>query len=165
MRNFIMDVPRCIILLAIASLSQQIMSDESMAIIGDDLDGPNVCKRIEPYNVTVVTTEMVPYQEIKNVWCASIPPRCRKVEIKLRQKNNTEVLHKTRPVKECCEGFKENEQKNRCVPHCSRPCVHGHCAAPDQCNCESSYGGPSCNFSKFPLALHCYATNSSCFIL
>ena len=46
----------------------QILADDPLSIIGDELEGANVCKRIDRYNVTVVVTETVPYQERKTVW-------------------------------------------------------------------------------------------------
>lgn len=129
------------------------VADDAMTIVGDELEGPNVCKRIDHYNVTVVVTEMLPYQESKMVWCAQFPPRCRKTELKLKQVNKTEVLEKMRAVRECCEGYTENNFRNGCVPHCPKPCIHGHCALPGQCKCESGFGGQSCNISKFHLTL------------
>lgn len=132
----------------IACLSHTILADEPATIVGDELEGPNVCKRIDNYNVTVVVTDMVPYQESKTVWCAQIPPRCRKTEIKLRQVEKTQVLEKMRAVRECCEGYIENSSRNRCIPNCPQDCVHGYCAAPNQCKCEPGYGGPSCDISK-----------------
>ena len=46
----------------------QILADDSLSIIGDELEGANVCKRSDRYNVTVTVTEMVPYQERRTVW-------------------------------------------------------------------------------------------------
>lgn len=135
--------------LLVALTHQPTQADDQISIIGDALEGPNVCKRIDHYNVTVVVTEMVPYQESKMVWCAQIPPRCRKTEIKMRQINKTEVLEKERPIRECCEGYIENDQRNQCVPHCHKPCIHGHCASPGHCKCESGFGGPSCDIREF----------------
>lgn len=31
---------------------------------------------------------------------------------------------------------------------CSEQCLHGLCVAPDQCKCETGYGGPNCGKSK-----------------
>lgn len=38
-------------------------ADETINIPGDELDGPNICKRVEDYVVEVVVSEMQPYQE------------------------------------------------------------------------------------------------------
>lgn len=124
-------------------------ANDNLGILGDELEGPNICKRIDKYNVTVVVTEMVPFQEKKKVWCAQIPPRCTKTEIVLRQVNKTEMLEKERAIRECCEGYVENSQRNKCIPHCTKPCINGKCAAPNQCKCESGFGGPSCDISEF----------------
>lgn len=134
--------------LLLLALTHRTLADEVVAIIGDDLEGPNVCKRIDHYNVTVLVAALVPYEETKNVWCAQPPFRCRKTEVKMRQVEKTEVLEKTRAIRECCEGFIENPAKNKCIPHCKKTCVNGYCAAPDQCKCESGYGGPVCDISK-----------------
>lgn len=56
-------------LFLIMSLMYLISADDSLAIIGSELTGPNVCKRIENYNLSVIVSEMVPYQETKTVWC------------------------------------------------------------------------------------------------
>lgn len=131
------------------ALTSRVFAEETVQIIGDDLEGPNVCKRIDHYNVTVVVTDTVPYQEVKSVWCAQPPFRCRKTEMKLRQVEKNEVHEKTRAIRECCEGYTENPARNKCIPKCDKPCVYGHCAAPNQCKCESGYGGPSCDISEF----------------
>lgn len=137
-----------LVLLLTAALTHQALADQPLMLVGDELEGPNVCKRIDHYNVTLLVTDMVPFQVTKNVWCAQIPPRCRKTEIQLRQVNKTEVVQKTRAIRECCDGYTENEARNKCVPHCPKPCVNGYCAAPGQCKCESGYGGPSCDISE-----------------
>lgn len=147
--HFIMRKWKIAAILLLTALSHHATADDPMSIVGDELEGPNVCKHIENYNVTVVVTEMTPYQETKMVWCAQIPPRCRKTEIKLRQVNKTEVLEKMRAVRACCVGYIENNQRNGCVPHCQKPCINGVCASPGQCKCESGFGGPSCDISKF----------------
>jgi hypothetical protein len=46
-----------------------ISTNDSLAIIGSELTGPNVCKRIEIFNLSVIVSEVVPYQEIRTVWC------------------------------------------------------------------------------------------------
>jgi len=132
--------------------SSQLSHAETKAFIpGDELEGPNVCKRIISHNVTVVVSEMVPYQESKMEWCAAFPPRCRKTVIRLKAVNKTEVLEKTQAIRECCDGYKENEQKNRCIPNCQKPCGDfGTCISPNNCKCDSGYGGPSCDISCPP---------------
>lgn len=117
--------------------------------IGDELSGPNVCKRLEDYTVEVVVTEKKPYQERKTVWCANIPPRCTKYEIRFKVVNKTQVIKKERLVRECCAGYGKNIAGNKCVPICSQGCKHGECVAPEQCQCELGYGGPACDVGGF----------------
>ena len=135
----------CLFVVASSQLSH---AETKVFIPGDELEGPNVCKRIITHNVTVVVTEMVPYQETKMEWCPGFPPRCRKTVIKFNHVNKTEVLEKTQSIQECCDGYKENE--NRCVPHCQNSCVHGTCMSPNTCKCDSGYGGPFCDISCPP---------------
>lgn len=124
-------------------------TSEVQSIDEDELTGPNVCKRLEEYTVEVTVTERKPYQERKTVWCANIPPRCTKYEIKFRTINKTQLIKKERVVKDCCEGFGKNLNGDRCLPVCTNGCIHGECLAPDQCKCEAGYGGPACDISKF----------------
>lgn len=58
---------------------------------------------------------------------------------------------KQKPVEECCKGYTETTNGDRCIPVCSEDCRHGTCIAPDVCKCESGYGGPLCNFSEYYL--------------
>lgn len=100
------------------------------------------------YIVKIVVTENQPYQERSNTWCWSVPPRCSKYKIKFRTVNKTQELTKTRVIKECCEGYGKNKAGDRCIPICTKGCKHGDCVAPEQCKCESGYGGPSCDLSE-----------------
>jgi hypothetical protein len=87
-----------------------ISSDESF-----DINGPNVCRRVEPYNVTYIVTETIPYQETKMVWCAQVPPRCNKTTLKYKDVDKVEVFEKRRVVYECCAGFVQHKVSNVCV--------------------------------------------------
>lgn len=98
------------------SLTHVALSYNTLAIDGDDLVGPNVCKRVTTYNVSVTVQVMVPYIEVKKEWCAAIPPRCTKLYLKMRAENRTEVHQNYKAIRECCEGYKENNQKDGCVP-------------------------------------------------
>lgn len=62
-------------------------------------------------------------------------------------------LTKQKPVEECCKGYTETTNGDRCIPICSQDCRHGTCIAPDVCKCESGYGGPLCDFSKCRILL------------
>jgi len=110
-----------------------------------ELEGANVCERIETHNETAVSTEMVPYEEVKSVWCASVPPRCRKVITKLREENVTKVTTTENVTRECCEGYKQHEKF--CIPVCES-CVHGLCYAPNECLCDDGFYGLSCNSTE-----------------
>lgn len=46
-----------------------VSADEVIDIPGDELEGANVCKRVEEYTVDVVTSELEPYQRRVNTWC------------------------------------------------------------------------------------------------
>lgn len=123
--------------------------DYSLAddMFGGELIGDNVCKRIEEYNVTVVVSESVPYQERENSWCWSVPPRCSKYKLSVREEKRVEVLTKTRGIKECCEGY--TKLGARCVSYCENGCKHGTCIATGICKCDLKYGGSNCDISKF----------------
>lgn len=110
--------------------------------------GPNVCERLEEYTVDEISTERIPYQERKIVWCANIPPRCSKYEIKFKVVNITKLVKKIRKVKDCCEGYGKNLAGDQCVPICTEDCIHGECLGPEQCECEVGYFGTSCDISK-----------------
>ncbi|CAO1393211.1 unnamed protein product [Diamesa hyperborea] len=124
------------------------VTDETQAMIGNELVGDHVCKRVEEYNVTVVVTESVPYKERENSWCFSMPPRCSQYKVVEREEKRVEVLTKTRGVKECCEGY--IQLGTRCVPYCENPCHHGTCVATGVCKCDLKYGGPACDISCPP---------------
>ncbi|XP_055376956.1 protein draper isoform X6 [Condylostylus longicornis] len=117
----------------------------SQTVEYEDLDGPHVCKKVEKYNVEVITTEKQSYQERVNVWCFSFPPRCSSYKLKQRTVNKTQILEKTRVVKVCCDGY--IKEKSQCVPYCSVKCQFGKCVAPEVCKCEHGYGGPACDIS------------------
>lgn len=126
------------------------LADETQAMIGSDLIGDNVCKRVEDYNVTVVVSESVPYKERQNSWCWSVPPRCSQYKVVEREEKRVEVLTKTRGIKECCEGY--IQLGVRCFPYCENPCYHGTCIATGVCKCDLKYGGPACDISEFSIA-------------
>ncbi|XP_060660309.1 protein draper isoform X3 [Drosophila nasuta] len=111
----------------------------------DEPEGLNVCKKRENYNVEVVITELQSFQERGSTWCLNIPPSCPTYRIKHRVVNKTQTLTKARIVRDCCDGYVR--QGNQCVPHCSQPCQHGECVAPEKCKCTEGYGGPVCNIS------------------
>ncbi|XP_017843543.1 protein draper isoform X4 [Drosophila busckii] len=120
----------------------------------DQLEGPNICKKRENYEVDVVVTEMQSFQERDSVFCLSLTLKCPTYRIKHRIVNKTQTLTKSRIVRDCCDGYERSG--NECVPHCSKPCQHGKCIAPEKCKCSEGYGGPVCN-----IICRCL-NNSSC---
>uniref|UniRef100_V9IE18 Multiple epidermal growth factor-like domains protein 11 n=1 Tax=Apis cerana TaxID=7461 RepID=V9IE18_APICE len=114
------------------------------------LEGPNICTRQETYTVTVRISEQKPYTVRENTWCFSFPPRCSKYKVVFKTIFKEQELKKQRPVEECCKGFTETNDGDRCIPICSKDCIHGTCIAPDVCKCESGYGGPLCNYKCPP---------------
>lgn len=139
-----------VLALVTLTLSHSIHGSNVITIDGDDLVGPNVCKRVTTYNVSVTVTVMVPYTEIKNEWCAAIPPRCRKSYIRMRAENRTEIHQNTKAIRECCDGYKENPHKNGCIPHCKNSCGNGSCVEPNVCKCDPGFGGFNCDITCPP---------------
>ncbi|KAL0115633.1 hypothetical protein PUN28_010860 [Cardiocondyla obscurior] len=113
---------------------------------GAALEGPNICTRQDTYTITVKVSEQKPYTVRENTWCFSFPPRCSKYKVVYRTVYKEQELTKQRPVEECCKGYAETTNGERCIPVCSEDCRHGTCIAPDVCKCESGYGGPLCDF-------------------
>lgn len=100
------------------------------------------------YTTTVRVSEQQPYQVREYVWCLNFPPRCSKYKLKFKTVYKTQNLVRFRPVEDCCKGYTQSNSEDRCIPVCSTDCVHGTCVAPDQCLCESGYGGPYCDICK-----------------
>jgi multiple epidermal growth factor-like domains protein 10/11 len=127
--------------------------DQIKQINNDDdsnLDGPNVCKKVVQYPVEVTVSEKQSYQERLNAWCWNVPPRCSKYKIKVRTVQKTQILIKSRIIKDCCDGYfkVKNVNNTKCIAICTKGCTHGNCVAPEQCKCENGYGGPVCDISK-----------------
>ncbi|XP_023161071.2 protein draper isoform X4 [Drosophila hydei] len=139
-----------LMLLALLALAQS----EIIELDNDAPEGPNVCKKRENYEVEVVVTELQSFQERSSTWCLSIPPSCPTYRIRHRIVNKTQTVPKTRIVRDCCDGYVRSG--NECIPHCSEPCQHGRCIAPEKCKCIEGYGGPACN-----IICRCL-NNSSC---
>lgn len=114
MKNFNFPAITVVLILVSHQVITSVIPETSQEIV-EDLQGPNVCKRLENYNVTVEVTEMVPIAVTKVVWCAQVPPRCKKTEIKLVPTNRSEIIGKTRVVIECCEGFFKDSNGEGCV--------------------------------------------------
>jgi multiple epidermal growth factor-like domains protein 10/11 len=114
----------------------------------NQLEGPNICKKVVEYPVEVTVSEKQSYQERQNTWCWNVPPRCSKYKLKVRTVQKTQTLLKTKVVKDCCEGYGKNVNGTKCIAICTTGCIHGTCVAPEQCKCENGYGGPACDISE-----------------
>uniref|UniRef100_A0A3Q3B9L4 Platelet endothelial aggregation receptor 1 n=1 Tax=Kryptolebias marmoratus TaxID=37003 RepID=A0A3Q3B9L4_KRYMA len=82
---------------------------------------PNVCSLWESYTTSVKEWSQITYKTA------------------YRQAVRTEYRRRY----QCCPGYYESGDK--CVPHCSRECVHGRCVAPDRCQCERGWRGDDCS--------------------
>lgn len=117
-------------------------------VIDDDLEGPNVCKEVEQFQLFVTAPREVTYQERYQKWCVAVPPRCSAYRVKTRIVNETTSVTKERILKKCCAGYEKNKAGDRCIPLCSDGCKHGDCIAPETCRCDQGYVGKTCNISE-----------------
>ncbi|XP_038115566.1 protein draper isoform X4 [Culex quinquefasciatus] len=124
-------------------------------VVDDDLEGPNVCKEVEQYQVFVTAPREITYQERYQKWCVAVPPRCSAYRVRTKIVNETTGINKERILKKCCSGYAKNKELNRCEPVCNPGCRHGKCIAPETCRCDQGYVGKSCNIiiSDKPLTL------------
>ncbi|CAG2104937.1 unnamed protein product [Medioppia subpectinata] len=65
----------------------------------------------------------------------------RRIEYKKGFKTETKLS--TRTITVCCKGYAEHT--DRCIPICANACIHGHCIAPETCECQPGWGGETCN--------------------
>ncbi|XP_055623723.1 protein draper isoform X3 [Toxorhynchites rutilus septentrionalis] len=119
-------------------------------VIDDDLEGPNVCKEVEQFQLFVTAPREVTYQERYQKWCVAVPPRCSAYRVKTKIVNDTTSVTKERILKKCCVGYEKNKAGDRCVPSCSEGCKHGECIAPETCRCDQGYVGKTCNINCPP---------------
>lgn len=50
----------------------------------------------------------------------------------------------------------------QCTAHCAESCVHGHCMAPNTCQCEPGWGGSNCSSGKSSSCCCLWAVISLC---
>uniref|UniRef100_A0A3B3USG0 Platelet endothelial aggregation receptor 1 n=1 Tax=Poecilia latipinna TaxID=48699 RepID=A0A3B3USG0_9TELE len=100
---------------------------------------PNACSLWESYTTSVKESYSHPYDHVTEEPCSD--PRTITYKTAYRQAVKTE--HRRRY--HCCPGYYESG--GRCVPHCSKECVHGRCVAPNRCQCEKGWRGDDCSSS------------------
>uniref|UniRef100_A0A3P9PU63 Platelet endothelial aggregation receptor 1 n=1 Tax=Poecilia reticulata TaxID=8081 RepID=A0A3P9PU63_POERE len=100
---------------------------------------PNACSLWESYTTSVKESYSHPYDHVTEEPCSD--PRTITYKTAYRQAVKTE--HRRRY--HCCPGYYESG--GRCVPHCSKECVHGRCVAPNRCQCERGWRGDDCSSS------------------
>ncbi|XP_062710528.1 uncharacterized protein LOC109409735 isoform X2 [Aedes albopictus] len=137
-----------VLILWASSLTAAVQVDE--VVVDDQLDGPNVCKEVEQYQLFVTAPREVTYQERYQKWCVAVPPRCSAYRVKTKIVNETSSVTKERILKKCCTGYEKNQQGDRCIPACSNGCKHGVCIAPETCKCNEGYAGKICNINCPP---------------
>ncbi|XP_058838776.1 protein draper isoform X4 [Topomyia yanbarensis] len=120
-------------------------------VVDDDLEGPNVCKEVEQFQLFVTAPREVTYQERYQKWCVAVPPRCSAYRVKTKIVNETTSVTKERILKKCCGGYEKNDAGLRCIPVCSKGCKHGECVAPEECRCDEGYVGKTCNINCPPM--------------
>ncbi|XP_043663341.1 multiple epidermal growth factor-like domains protein 10 isoform X3 [Vespula pensylvanica] len=110
----------------------------------------HICTRTENYTITSMETYVQPVVVNTYTWCLQVPPRCPRMRTEMRQRYRIKSEVKTRKVKECCEGYKRLEIRDKkdgdasCVPFCEN-CLAGVCVSPNKCQCDPGYQGTDCS--------------------
>uniref|UniRef100_A0A803WFS0 Platelet endothelial aggregation receptor 1 n=1 Tax=Ficedula albicollis TaxID=59894 RepID=A0A803WFS0_FICAL len=103
---------------------------------------PLPCPRVSPSPCEdrrrAVPVQGVPEAEGQDGHC---PPWRRRVVYRTEYRQAVRTDYRRRY--QCCQGYYES--RDSCVPHCSQECVHGRCVAPELCQCEPGWRGPSCS--------------------
>ena len=116
-----------------------------IVLVSSNLQGPNVCSRVETYVITVNVSELVSYTLREKNWCFSMPPRCSTNRMLFKTVIKPQMLTKQRLIDECCEGFHNTtESGDRCVPiwlleNCHRVLFVITCVIYDECKFETGY--------------------------
>ncbi|KAK2575914.1 hypothetical protein KPH14_007277 [Odynerus spinipes] len=114
------------------------------------LSGDHICTRTENYTITSMESYIQPVVVNTFTWCLQVPPRCPRTHTEMRQRYRIKSEVKTRKVKECCEGYKpleirdKNDSNASCVPFCEN-CLRGVCVSPNKCRCNPGYQGVDCS--------------------
>ncbi|KAJ6646222.1 Epidermal growth factor-like protein [Pseudolycoriella hygida] len=65
------------------------------------------------------------------------PKPCVEYTNKIQQQVASRDVLKTRIVKKCCQGYRQEDSK--CIPICSASCINGICTAPETCTCNKGF--------------------------
>uniref|UniRef100_A0A3P8VWT3 Platelet endothelial aggregation receptor 1 n=2 Tax=Cynoglossus semilaevis TaxID=244447 RepID=A0A3P8VWT3_CYNSE len=105
---------------------------------------PNVCSLWESFTTSVKESFLHPYDQVTDEPCSDPPTyRCLRHRITYKTAYRQAVKTDYRKRYQCCPGYYESRDK--CVPRCTKECVHGRCIAPDHCQCEKGWRGDDCS--------------------
>uniref|UniRef100_A0A3B4TSE5 Platelet endothelial aggregation receptor 1 n=1 Tax=Seriola dumerili TaxID=41447 RepID=A0A3B4TSE5_SERDU len=97
---------------------------------------PNVCSLWESFTTSVKESYFHPYDHVTEEPCVA-PTITYKTAYRQAVKTDYRKRY------QCCPGYYESRDK--CVPRCTKECVHGRCVAPDHCQCEGGWRGDDCS--------------------
>uniref|UniRef100_A0A8D8M538 Multiple epidermal growth factor-like domains protein 10 n=1 Tax=Cacopsylla melanoneura TaxID=428564 RepID=A0A8D8M538_9HEMI len=118
--------------------------------VGVKLEGANVCTRYEKHSQNMTVSDVNPRLSQATKWCMSKSENCSTYRIELIESSLTRIENKDQLVFECCTGYKKEKEGTKCIPHCSKDCIHGECTAPDFCECNEGYSRATCNLEREP---------------
>ncbi|KAM6967651.1 uncharacterized protein pear1 [Aplochiton taeniatus] len=106
---------------------------------------PNVCSVWESFTAPVKESYSHPYDQLIEEPCSDSKAfyRCSSHRIIYKTAYRQAVKMDYRQRYQCCPGYYESRDK--CVPRCTKECVHGRCVAPDRCQCEGGWRGEDCS--------------------
>ncbi|KAK5892100.1 hypothetical protein CesoFtcFv8_012514 [Champsocephalus esox] len=106
---------------------------------------PNVCSLWESFTTSVKESYSHPYDRVTEEPCSDprTSYRCLRHRITYKTAYRQAVKTDYRKRYQCCPGYYESRDK--CVPRCTKECVHGRCVAPDRCQCEGGWRGDDCS--------------------
>ncbi|NXD31389.1 PEAR1 protein, partial [Spelaeornis formosus] len=107
---------------------------------------PNVCSYWESFTAPVKESYTKPHVVSSSEPCPEglgLPLPCPQQRVVYRTEYRQAIRTEHRRRYQCCQGYYES--RDACVPHCSLECVHGRCVAPELCQCEPGWRGPSCS--------------------
>ncbi|TSK34788.1 Multiple epidermal growth factor-like domains protein 10 [Bagarius yarrelli] len=107
----------------------------------------NVCSLWESFTTSVKESYAQPFDQVYEEPCSELwsSNKCVRHRITYKTAYRQSVKMDYRRRYQCCPGFYES--RNKCVPRCTKECVHGRCVAPDRCQCEGGWRGDDCSSS------------------